>query len=106
MIRDAWPKFKKFGIQVFGVSLDSQKSHAKFVEKYDLPFTLLSDQDKSLVKNYGVWGEKKFMGRTFMGTNRMSFLIDPKGKIAKVYPKVKPEEHAVEVLQDLKARMV
>lgn len=106
MIRDAWSKFKKLGIKVFGVSTDSTKSHAKFVDKYDLPFTLLSDEDKSLVKTYGVWGEKKFMGRTFMGIKRMSFLIDPKGKIAKIYPDVKPEEHATEVLQDLKALMV
>lgn len=93
MIRDAWPKFKRFGIKVFGVSIDSQKSHAKFAKKYDLPFTLLADEEKKAVEKYGV-------------TNRMSFLIDPKGKIAKVYPKVKPEEHAAEVLQDLKARMV
>ena len=106
MIRDSWPKFKKLGIQVFGVSIDSQKSHAKFIKKYDLPFTLLSDEDKSLVKDYGVWGKKTFMGRSFMGINRMSFLIDHKGKIAKIYPKVKPEEHAAEVLQDLKARMI
>lgn len=92
-IRDAWPKFKKLGIKVFGVSTDSTKSHAKFVDKYDLPFTLLSDEEKKVVEKYGV-------------TSRVSFLIDPKGTIAKIYPNVKPEEHAVEVLQDLKARMV
>ena len=105
-IRDAWPKFKKLGIQVFGVSIDSQKSHAKFVDKYDLPFTLLSDADKKVVEKYGVWGEKKFMGRTFLGINRMSFLINPAGKIEKIYEHVKPEVHAQEVLQDLKDRMV
>ena len=105
-IRDAWPKFKKLGIQVFGVSIDSQKSHAKFVDKYDLPFTLLSDADKKVVEKYGVWGEKKFMGRTFLGTKRMSFLINPAGKIEKIYEHVKPEIHAQEVLQDLKDRMV
>jgi thioredoxin-dependent peroxiredoxin len=105
-IRDAWPKFKKLKIHVFGVSVDSTKSHAKFVDKYDLPFTLLADADKEVVKKYGVWGEKKFMGRTYMGTSRMSFLIDPAGKIAKVYENVKPEEHAAEVLEDLKDRMV
>ena len=105
-IRDAWPKFKKLKIHVFGVSVDSTKSHAKFVDKYDLPFTLLADADKEVVKKYGVWGEKKFMGRTYMGTSRMSFLIDPSGKIAKVYENVKPEEHAAEVLKDLKDRMV
>jgi peroxiredoxin Q/BCP len=106
MIRDSWPKFKKLGIQVFGVSADSQKKHAKFVEKYDLPFTLLSDEDTLLVKTYGVWGKKTFMGRSYMGIHRMSFLIDPKGRISKIYPKVKPETHADEVLQDLKACMV
>ncbi|MBI5794264.1 thioredoxin-dependent thiol peroxidase [Candidatus Uhrbacteria bacterium] len=101
-IRDAWPKFKKLKLNVFGVSVDSVKSHGKFVKKYDLPFTLLADEDKSLVKAYGVWGKKKFMGREYMGVNRMSFLIDPDGKIAKVYESVKPEMHADEVLADLK----
>jgi peroxiredoxin Q/BCP len=99
-IRDAWAAFKKQGIVVWGVSTDSVKSHAKFAQKYDLPFTLLSDAEKTLVKKYGVWGSKKFMGREFLGTRRMSFLIDPKGKIAKVYEKVKPNEHAGEVLAD------
>lgn len=106
MIRDSWPKFKKLALKVFGVSVDSVKSHGKFVKKYDLPFTLLADEDKSIVKKYGVWGKKKFMGREYMGTNRMSFLIDPDGKIAKVYENVKPEVHADEVLTDLKALMV
>jgi len=106
MIRDNWPKFKELGIQVFGVSVDSPKSHAKFADKYALPFTLLADEDKKMVEKYGVWGEKKFMGRTYMGINRVSYLIDPQGKIAKVYPKVKPAEHAQEVLQDLQELMV
>ena len=78
------------------------KKHAKFVEKYNLPFTLLADEDKKIVESYGVWGEKKFMGRTYMGTNRVSYLINPEGKIAKVYDKVKPDEHADEVLVDVK----
>ncbi len=102
-IRDAFPKFKKLGLTVFGVSVDSVKKHAKFVEKYQLPFTLLADEQKEMVEAYGVWGKKKFMGREYMGTNRVSFLIDPKGKIAKVYPQVKPELHADEVLADVKA---
>ncbi|MFA4845203.1 MAG: thioredoxin-dependent thiol peroxidase [Patescibacteria group bacterium] len=105
MIRDSWPKFKKLALKVFGVSVDSVKSHGKFVKKYDLPFTLLADQDKLLVKKYGVWGKKKFMGREYMGTNRMSFLITPTGKIAKVYENVKPEMHAEEVIADLKVLM-
>jgi len=106
MIRDVWPKFKKLGIQVFGVSVDSQKSHAKFAQKYQLPFTLLSDEEKKVVEAYGVWGKKKFMGREYMGTSRTSFLIDPKGVIAKRYENVKPEQHAQEVLRDLQDRMV
>lgn len=100
-IRDHFPKFKKLGITVFGVSVDSVKKHEKFVEKYDLPFTLLADEDKTMVAAYGVWGKKKFMGREYMGTMRNSFLIDPKGKIAKVYEGVRPEEHAEEVLKDV-----
>ncbi len=99
-IRDNWSKFKKAGIAVLGVSVDSAKSHAKFVEKYELPFTLLSDEKKELVNAYGVWARKKFMGREYMGTLRWSFLIDPKGKIAKIYEDVKPNEHAKEVLAD------
>ena len=87
---------------VLGVSTDPVKSHDKFVKKYDLPFTLLSDEEKEVVNLYGVWGPKKFMGREYEGTSRVSFLIDPKGKIAKVYPKVKAAEHAEEVVQDRK----
>ncbi len=102
-LRDAFPAFKKLDALVYGVSVDSEKSHGKFVEKYQLPFVLLADTDKTMVEAYGVWGKKKFMGREYMGTNRMSFLIDPQGKIAKIYEKVKPETHADEVLADLKA---
>lgn len=101
-IRDMMPNFKKLKLQIFGVSVDSVKSHKKFEEKYDLPFTLLADEDKKIVGKYGVWGKKKFMGREYMGTFRTSFLIDPKGKIAKIYEKVKPEVHAEEILDDLK----
>jgi thioredoxin-dependent peroxiredoxin len=100
--RDGFAKFKRAGIEVIGVSVDSVKKHAKFVEKYSLPFTLLSDEDKKIVEAYGVWGEKKFMGRKYMGTNRVSYLIDGEGKIAKVYESVKPDEHADEVLADVK----
>lgn len=85
-----------------GISIDPVKKHAKFVEKYDLPFTLLSDEKKEVVEAYKIWGKKKFMGREYMGTNRVSFLIDDKGKIAKVYEEVKPAKHAEEVLADAK----
>jgi thioredoxin-dependent peroxiredoxin len=96
--RDAFSKFKKRGITVLGVSPDSEASHKKFAAKYKLPFTLLADTDRSIAEAYGVWGEKKFMGRTYMGVHRKTFLIDEKGKIKKVFDKVKPEEHADEVL--------
>jgi len=96
--RDAFSKFKKQGIAVLGVSPDSEASHKKFTAKYKLPFTLLADTDRAIVEAYGVWGEKKFMGRTYMGVYRTTFLIDEKGKIKKVFDKVKPDEHAGEVL--------
>ncbi|TSC83042.1 MAG: peroxiredoxin Q/BCP [Parcubacteria group bacterium Gr01-1014_19] len=101
-IRDNFPEFQKLGIQVFGISSDSEKSHFKFVEKYTLPFTLLSDEKRITIKRWGAWAEKRFMGRSYMGTLRMSFLIDPTGKVAKKYDRVKPEVHAEEVLADLK----
>ncbi|HKS08254.1 MAG TPA: thioredoxin-dependent thiol peroxidase [Pyrinomonadaceae bacterium] len=97
--RDAWGKFKKQGITVLGVSPDSEASHKKFETKYKLPFTLLADKDHAIADAYGVWGEKKFMGRTYMGVLRTTFLIDEKGKIKKVFEKVKPEDHASEVLE-------
>ena len=97
--RDEFAKFKKRGITVLGVSPDNEKSHKKFETKYKLPFTLLADTDHAIAESYGVWGEKKFMGRTYMGVLRTTFLIDEKGKIKKVFEKVKPEDHASEVLE-------
>lgn len=96
--RDSFAQFKKRGIEVLGVSLDSEKSHQKFVKKHDLPFRLLADTERTISAGYGTYGEKKFMGRTYMGNHRMTFLIDEKGKIKKIFSKVKPEEHAAEVL--------
>jgi peroxiredoxin Q/BCP len=96
--RDSFAKFKKRGIEVLGVSLDSEKSHQKFATKYELPFGLLADTKRAISDSYGTYGEKKFMGRTYMGNNRMTFLIDEKGKIKKIFSKVKPEDHAEEVL--------
>jgi len=97
--RDAFAKFKKRGITVLGVSPDSEASHKKFETKYKLPFTLLADKDHAIADAYGVWGEKKFMGRKYMGIHRTTFLIDEKGKIKKVFEKVKPKDHANEVLE-------
>ncbi len=96
--RDAFADYKKRNIKVLGVSLDSEASHKKFAAKYKLPFTLLADTDHAISDAYGVYGQKKFMGRSYMGVNRMTFLIDEKGKIKKVFEKVKPEDHAQEVL--------
>lgn len=97
-IRDNFPDFKKLDTVVFGVSADSTKSHKKFADKYELPFTLLSDENKTTVNAYGVWGKKKFMGREYDGIFRMSFLVNPDGTIARIYEKVKPAEHAEEVV--------
>ncbi|HUB87386.1 MAG TPA: thioredoxin-dependent thiol peroxidase [Verrucomicrobiae bacterium] len=99
--RDHFSEFKKRGAVVLGVSTDSAKSHDKFVEKFTLPFTLLADEDKKIVEAYGVWGEKSFMGRKYLGTHRVTFLIGPDGKIKKIWPQVKPDEHAKEVLAAL-----
>jgi len=97
--RDEFAEFKKRDIKVLGVSVDSEASHKKFAAKYKLPFTLLADPDHSIADAYGVYGEKKFMGRTYMGVKRITFLIDEKGKVKKVFEKVKPEEHAKDVLE-------
>jgi peroxiredoxin Q/BCP len=89
------------GLVVLGVSKDTTKSHKKFAEKYELPFPLLSDVDGVVCEAYGVWRKKKFMGKEYMGIERMSFLIDEQGKIAKVYESVKPKEHTDEVIRDV-----
>ena len=99
--RDHFSRFRKKGAAVLGVSTDPVKSHDKFVGKFKLPFTLLADEDKQIVQAYGVWGEKSFMGRKYLGTHRVTFLIGPDGRIKKVWPKVKPDEHAAEVLAEL-----
>ena len=97
--RDGWSKFRRRKIAVLGVSVDDAKSHRKFADKYSLPFTLLADTDKKIVNDYGVWGEKSMYGRKYMGTNRVTYLIDEKGKIAAVWPKVKVADHVEEVLE-------
>ena len=99
--RDGFSEFKQKGAVILGVSPDSVKSHDKFVEKFKLPFVLLADEDKKIVEAYGVWGEKTFMGRKYQGVYRVTFLIGPDGKIKKIWPAVKPEEHAAEVLAAL-----
>ena len=99
--RDYFGALQKKGAVVLGVSVDSAKSHDKFAKKFGLPFTLVSDGDKKIVQAYGVWGEKSFMGRKYLGTHRVTFLIGPDGRIKKIWPRVKPEEHVEEVLAAL-----
>ena len=101
--RDEYAAFKKKGAVVLGVSTDSPKSHDGFAEKYQLPFTLLADEDKKIVQAYGAWGEKSFLGRKYQGTYRVTFLIGPGGRIKKIWPSVKPAEHAREILAALSA---
>lgn len=102
-IRDRHPDFQLKGLTVLGVSIDSIASHQKFAEKYQLPFTLLADSDKTVVQLYDVWKPKKMMGKEYIGTHRDSFLINPDGVIVKTYRGVKPADHAAEVLADIEA---
>lgn len=99
--RDRFAEIEKKGAIVLGVSVDSVESHAKFSTKFKLPFPLLADTAKEIAQAYGVWGEKRFMGRKYLGVHRVTFLIGPDGKIKKIWTKEKPEEHADEVLAAL-----
>lgn len=100
--RDAHPDFKKIKAVVLGVSPDSIDSHKKFAEKYELPFTLLSDENKKVLEKYGVWKEKSMYGRKYMGVERTTVIIDEKGKVQKIFPKVKVNGHVEEVLAELR----
>jgi peroxiredoxin Q/BCP len=102
-IRDAYGEFEQAGAVVLGVSPDGVGSHVKFKSKYDLPFTLLADPEHELAERYGVWGEKKYMGRSYMGVSRTTFVIGPDGAIVKVMEDVKPATHADDVLAALQA---
>ena len=99
--RDEFARFEEAGAVILGVSTDPLNSHDKFTAKFKLPFPLVSDPDKAIVQAYGVWGQKTFMGRKYMGVHRVTFLIGPDGRIRNIWPKVKPEEHAAEVLAAL-----
>jgi peroxiredoxin Q/BCP len=99
--RDEHPVFKKKGAVVIGVSPNNAKSHAKFIEKFELPFTLLSDADHKIAEAYSVWVEKSMYGRKYMGMERSTFVIDGGGKLKAIYRKVKPAEHIAEVLAEL-----
>lgn len=100
--RDEFPKFGKIKAKIIGVSADSVESHKKFADKYKLPFNLLSDEKKEILDKYGVWQEKSMYGRKYMGIVRTTFIIDSAGKIRKIFPKVKVENHNREVMDALK----
>jgi len=97
-LRDSFTEFEKREIKIMGVSTDDEKSHQKFIRKYELPFTLLADTDHAVAEAYGSYGEKTFMGKNYMGVVRRTFLIDEQGKIKRIFDKVKVNEHADEVL--------
>jgi thioredoxin-dependent peroxiredoxin len=100
-IRDAYGEFERAGAIVLGVSPDDESSHVKFRNKYELPFTLLADEDHAVAEQYGVWGEKKYMGKSYMGINRSTFVIDADGNVKKAMRDVKPATHADDVLAAL-----
>jgi peroxiredoxin Q/BCP len=100
-IRDAYGEFEKAGAVVLGVSPDSEKSHGKFKDKYELPFTLLADTEHSVAEQYGVWSEKSFAGKKYMGVNRSTFVIGADGNVKRVMHDVKPANHADDVLEAL-----
>ena len=102
-IRDAWGDFEQRGAVVLGVSPDAESSHVRFKEKYDLPFTLLADPDHSVAEDYGVWGERTNYGKTYMGIERSTFVIDADGNVSKVMRRVKPDTHTAQVLEALPA---
>lgn len=99
--RDNIHVFEEKGVQIIGVSKDSVASHKKFADKYKLPFPLLSDQSKEVIQAYGAWGEKKFMGRTFDGVQRNTYLIGPNGDLERTYQNVNPLTHKDQILTDL-----
>ena len=100
--RDAYADFNKLDVVVIGISKDSQKSHEKFVEKFNLPFILLSDPEREAIEGFGVWQEKKMMGKTYMGVVRSTFVLDEEGTVIKVYPKASPDKNAKDILAFLR----
>jgi len=100
-LRDSFKEIEKLNAIILGVSPDSVKSHGKFINKFQLPFPLLADEDKKMCQDYGVWVEKSMYGKKYMGVARTTFIIDKNGKIAKVFEKVKPEGHNLEIIAAL-----
>lgn len=97
-IRDNYSRFTERGALIFGVSPDSVKSHKKFEQKYGLSFPLLADEGHAVAEKYGVWGEKSMYGKKYFGVERTTFIIDEQGRLAKIFPKVKPADHVEQVL--------
>ena len=100
-LRDNYEMLLSKGYKVLGVSADSAKSHLKFIKKHELPFPLLMDEDKKIINDFGVWGEKKFMGKIYDGIHRTTFVIDEKGVIEEIIEKVKTKEHTAQILGEL-----
>ena len=100
-IRDTWDRFEQSGVTVLGISADSVESHQKFIKDHQLPFTLLSDPEKKVIKAYEALGEKMMFGKKYTGILRVSYLIDPEGKIRRAYSKVQPNKHAEQILKDM-----
>lgn len=100
-LRDEYVELRELGYEVIGVSADSGKSHAGFRAKFELPFQLVADTDKQILMAYGVWGEKKFMGKTYMGINRVTFIIDENGLITRIIEKVNTKNHAKQILEEM-----
>ena len=101
-LRDNYENLKKQGFEVIGISPDNEKSHEKFIEKFNLPFKLLADNDKTILKEFGVWGEKKMYGKTYEGVNRTTFIINDKGVIVKIFDKVDTKEHYDQIIKAFK----
>jgi peroxiredoxin Q/BCP len=104
--RNHFADFQRHGVILLGVSADSVTSHDKFTKKFRLPFPLLADEDKSIARSYGAWGEKSFLGRKYMGMHRITFLIAPDGRIQKIWPDVKVRKHTAEVLAAAQTRQI
>ena len=102
-LRDNFSELEKNGFNVIGVSPDSEQSHEKFKSKHNLPFELIADSEKELLNSYGIWGEKKNYGRTYMGVHRMTFIINKEGIIEKIFEKVKTKEHAEQIFKSYEA---
>ncbi|MCF6184038.1 MAG: thioredoxin-dependent thiol peroxidase [Bacteroidales bacterium] len=100
-LKDHYEELKKNGFEVIGVSPDSEQSHKKFADKFQLPFQLIPDTEKILLNLFGVWGEKKMYGKTYMGVHRTTFIIDKTGTIIKIFPKVKTKEHYEQIMKAL-----